>query len=292
MRAIIALVLASIAPLTAYAQECAGGRVATQEGYCCWPGQRWDDADQRCEGPPSCPAPLHAAGSECVTAGEAVAQPAPPPAAPDMVSAEGAIDYGSGATATPAPVVVQPTGEIGTAWPSAGQIPPEGSRNPHHETRSDEALQIAGAVILGAGYLEDLIVAPIAFADWRGVDSIGYGYERDSTCHDAIAGSLFAPLVGGFFAWGVQQNCNTPTYVSAGGVQFLTGSSASSVRYASNAWSVLGAITAGAQLVGLGLLLAGSFHMMQVTVYENASTTLHVGPMLGGVVGADATLRF
>jgi hypothetical protein len=287
--AVVVLALIFV-PLAARAQDCAGGRVATSEGYCCWPGQRWDDADQRCEGPPSCPAPLSASGSECVGAGVPAAQPAPAP--PDMVSAEGNVDYGAAPAAAPASTVVPPTGEIGSGWPSTGQVPPIGSRNPHRATRSDETLQIVGSVILGAGYAADLVGSPFAFATSQGVDSSSGGRGFDTTCHDAIAASMLVPIVGGFFAWGYQQNCMSPSYIQRGGVAFRTGWGPSDVGFASGAWAALGAITAGVQLVGLGLLIVGSLRSMQVTVYDSPSAELSVGPMLGGAWGGNAMLRF
>src|SRR5690348_128978 len=50
MRAIAIAALVLAVPLSVRAQECAGGRVATAEGYCCWPGQHWDAANARCDG--------------------------------------------------------------------------------------------------------------------------------------------------------------------------------------------------------------------------------------------------
>lgn len=53
----------------AHAQNCEGGRVAVSGGYCCWPGQTFDLASNRCAGPPVCPDGLQASGAECVEAG-------------------------------------------------------------------------------------------------------------------------------------------------------------------------------------------------------------------------------
>lgn len=291
--AIAALVLA--APLSVQAQECAGGRAATAEGYCCWPGQHWDVDHARCDGPPSCPAPLAASGNECIAEGVVPPAEAPPPAPPQMVAADGTIDYGSGAShpvepaPPPAPVVVAPVGEIGTGWPSAGQVPPEGSRNPHQVTRSNEALQIGGIVPLGVGFLGAAVAAPAAFAS-GGYDTIPRGSDR--SCHDAVAGSLLIPVVGGFIAWGLQQNCTTAHYVHDGGTAFLAGTQASAVRYTMTAWAVIGALSAAVQVVGLGLLIIGSLQSMQVTVYDSPTARIGIGPTLGGAWGADATIRF
>ncbi|MCA9609080.1 MAG: hypothetical protein KC619_25940, partial [Myxococcales bacterium] len=95
MRPLLAIVaVLGLAVPTARAQDvCAAGRIATPQGYCCWPGQRWDEADQRCEGPPRCPEPLSASGATCIGPGAAVDEPAP--RVPDMVRADEPVDYGS-----------------------------------------------------------------------------------------------------------------------------------------------------------------------------------------------------
>ncbi len=281
MRAFLTLALALAVAVPARAQECTGGRVATPEGYCCWPSQRWDDADQRCEGPPSCPAPLAASGTECVGAG-AVEETAP--SLPQMVHAEGAVDYGSGAASAPSSpsAVQQPTGVAFSAWPMAGQIPPEGARNPRRERRSDVLMQVTGAVMLGVGYLGAIGVS-LALLGSTGV----YTYVgSDHTCHDAAGATTLFPVLGGLFTWIVVEACRVPTYTETGGVAFRSGSAG--IRYQAG-WEVLGALSAAAQIVGLGLLLGGSFTTGEVTVYESAGLELRLAP---AGLGGRAALRF
>lgn len=282
--ALVALVCAAAG--RAEAQACAGGRVATPEGYCCWPDQRWDAEHQRCDGPPRCPAPLGAAGNECVGPEGATDEPAP--SVPDLVRAEGAVDYGSGAASGPAPTAAQPTGEIGSSWPAAGRIPPAGPRNPRRRTRSLVGLQLAGALILGTGYAAAAVTAAFAFAHpGTSVTAWNGRWSRDSTCTDAVGATLLVPAVGGFFAWGLQQHCRVGSYRQAGGVAFRVGDRGLDGE---DGWAVMGALTAGLQLVGLGLLLAGSFATTEVTVFDDGRSSLSIAP--SGALGARARLTF
>lgn len=52
------------APVPPAPPVCAAGRVSVG-GYCCWPGQTFDLAANRCIGPPACPAGFVGAGAEC-----------------------------------------------------------------------------------------------------------------------------------------------------------------------------------------------------------------------------------
>jgi len=276
-----ALVLAAAAPVRA--QDCAGGRVATPEGYCCWPRQRWDDTDQRCEGPPACPAPLSASGTECV--GEGAPREETAPALPEMVHAEGPVDYGSGAASpSGAPAAAMQTGVAFSAWPMAGQIPPAGARNPRRVRRSDETMQIIGAVLLGAGYAGAVTESVFAFGSggiWRA--------GRDTTCHDTIGALSLVPVLGGLFAWITAEACRVPTYVNAGGVAFRSGS----VGIENEAgWALIGTLSSVVQLAGLGLLLGGSFSTVEATVYEGGSVSMQLSPWVAGGLGAQATVRF
>ncbi len=63
------------------------GRVVGEatEGHCCWPGQRWDAALNRCDGVPACPAGYGGAGAECERPpppAQILAPPEPPPPPP------------------------------------------------------------------------------------------------------------------------------------------------------------------------------------------------------------------
>lgn len=60
----VVALLGSFLPLSAAAQMCEEGRIVV-DGYCCWPGQHFDEALNRCAGPPSCPGGWVGAGSEC-----------------------------------------------------------------------------------------------------------------------------------------------------------------------------------------------------------------------------------
>lgn len=51
---------------TAFAQTCRDGQVRTEDGYCCWPGQDFDVAQDRCVGAPVCPTGYVGSGSDCV----------------------------------------------------------------------------------------------------------------------------------------------------------------------------------------------------------------------------------
>lgn len=267
------VVLALTAPRgEAAAQTCAGGRITTQEGYCCWPGQRWDASAGRCDGPPRCPSPLAASGSECVDPRGGATEP--PPRAPAMVSAAGPIDYGApgaaGALATsdprpPAASVAAPSA-LGASWPSMGRYVPAGARNPFRETRSSETVQVYGIALLLIGYAGSVGLGSAALT------SAGLGSSRDRSCHEALGAISFVPLVGGFLALPVVTDCQI-------GWDRLEW-----------AWG-LGVIPAAMQLVGFGLLLAGTLAVAEVTVFENASLRLTVEPLVGGTTGFSARLR-
>ncbi len=80
------------------ASNCVDGRVAVDGGYCCWPGQRFDDAAGRCVGPPRCPSGLAAAGAECV---RTAAPPAPVPTPPSPQVSAPAPSWGGSSGGAP-----------------------------------------------------------------------------------------------------------------------------------------------------------------------------------------------
>ena len=176
------------------------------------------------------------------------------------------------------------TGVAFSAWPMAGQIPPAGARNPRRVRRSDETMQIIGAVLLGAGYAGAVTESVFAFGSggiWRA--------GRDTTCHDTIGALSLVPVLGGLFAWITAEACRVPTYVNAGGVAFRSGS----VGIENEAgWALIGTLSSVVQLAGLGLLLGGSFSTVEATVYEGGSVSMQLSPWVAGGLGAQATVRF
>jgi hypothetical protein len=68
----------SLAGTRLEAQACETGRVPVDGGYCCWPGQTFDVAANRCSGAPICPEGFLGSGAECVLASPATSSPPPP----------------------------------------------------------------------------------------------------------------------------------------------------------------------------------------------------------------------
>jgi hypothetical protein len=53
-------------PSSSSTESCTEGRVAVEDGYCCWPDQRWSFTQGRCAGLPRCPADRIESRGECV----------------------------------------------------------------------------------------------------------------------------------------------------------------------------------------------------------------------------------
>lgn len=288
MRQVLTLVaLLALGTSSARAQDaCAGGRIATAQGYCCWPGQRWDDADQRCEGPPRCPPPLSASGATCIGPGASVDEPAP--SVPDMVRADGPVDYGSSQFGQPAPAVArsapaapQVAGALGDAWPSAGQVRPVGPLNPRHETRSQEDLQWGGFATFFAGYAVAVTLGGLELSVHR------YGAD-DTTCYDVVGAGLFVPFIGGFITWGASDHCTVPVFRTAGGAEFHVGDQG----VHEPGWAVAGVLTSVTQIIGGIIFMLGTTSSHEVTVFSQGHARLTVAPQLGPRTGLTATLTF
>lgn len=291
--------LASLASLAAapraHAQTaCAGGRVVTAEGYCCWPGQRWDAEDLRCSGAPSCPAPLTAAGEACVDGTSPTREP--PPRAPTMVRADGTVDYGAGTVTRPRQAIAAPrepepaaTGPVGGAWPLAGRAPPWGPRNPRRVTRSIEGLQVTGALFFGFAYASAVIASVAAFAHPGSPRVLGGMGPRDATCHDTIGAFLLVPVIGAVVAAVVGAECSIPLYTAAGGAGLRTGQTLS--IGGESGWTTSAALSASFQILGLGMFLLGTSLSDEVTVYDDGTTRATLAPLVGAANGLRLTLE-
>lgn len=125
--------------------QCAEGREISEDtaGRCCWPGQRWDDQDGRCEGPPRCPPGRFAEGDTCV--------------APSTTSGYvGAPSAGYGATSA----------TLGA--PSSGYMPPVPAQGQQSRlVRSPiEELVITGALITISAYSYSIIAGSLLLGSW------------------------------------------------------------------------------------------------------------------------------
>ncbi|MFO0680961.1 MAG: hypothetical protein U0234_02870 [Sandaracinus sp.] len=129
----------------AQAQDCAEGRARTEDGYCCWPGQRFSADRNRCEGPPDCPEALVAHGAEC----------AAPVAATPSVAASYATLALPDPSAAPAPASYAGTAE----WPVTHEADVL-----HHAVRSrgeDGGLVTTALVIFDVGWSMGIVGAAI-----------------------------------------------------------------------------------------------------------------------------------
>lgn len=150
--------------------QCAEGRVvgADTSGRCCWPGQRWNDAAARCEGPPACPEGWGAEGDECVRSGSTFDDPGYDELALDEPR-----------TSPP------PGGEWGSAEPAVtgGWLRPTG---PPRTEPFMEWLHV-GITLLSVGYGASVTHAVL------GLGSYGFGSEL---CFIPLVGALLWPLAG------------------------------------------------------------------------------------------------
>lgn len=272
-------------------------RSADTAGRCCWPGQSWASDLRRCEGPPTCPVGLVAEGDSCVpsrtgpvvgptvTPQDAIA-PAPmaAPARPGITPlvppsagvvappprarvpprhAQPAQEQPTQAPPTPpqyepaaAPPVVDPGPAV---WPIAPTGGPAGLHNPRWvEASSNEGLVIAGAVLLGAGYIEQVGMAIGRLADdgtiYRySIGSPSVGVFEDFSCRNTTGGTLFIPFVGVIVAGIVNSTCTVPYYGANGPRPVLLGER----QDESTMWWAAGIPGAVLQVLGLVLLSVG-----------------------------------
>ena len=186
------LLVMSVGATSVARAQCAEGRVVSEAtaGRCCWPGQTWNDAAARCDGPPACPSGRVGHGDACITASPL---PAPAPA--------------------PAPAVApsQP------AWAPAGPTRDLSDRGPEPESEPIVGLAIAGGVSFGITYLATIITASINIATCYG--SCGWyalGYVP------VLGASLFAGIGGAGAVGTYERTWPLAFYLPSGAVQMLT----------------------------------------------------------------------
>lgn len=218
----IATLAALGAPRAAHAQDCAGGRVASDatEWHCCWPDQRWGQAERACIGPPACPSGLVAHGEQCVAPrvtggativplgpavqGGAAIAPQPVEVAQPLAVAQPAVD----------PRAV-PEGAAG--WPSSS-MPPTSDVNPRYErSPTDPGLVAAGLTTFLIGYVSSALFSIVPFTDQGTYVVEGFGYsgssqDYDATCHDTMAGMQLIPVLGPLIAIVVNETCTVREY--------------------------------------------------------------------------------
>ncbi len=156
------------------AQACETGRVPVDGGYCCWPGQTFDVAANRCSDPPSCPEGFLGSGADCVVAPATAAEPAlapPGETAPDPGSAR--VTSGRGWDPEHDDTRSRDRRmEAGRGWspedPRAA-IPPRSGRRPRVGLLAGGAavffpiyvLTTIGHALLGSAYVGGSVVAPL-----------------------------------------------------------------------------------------------------------------------------------
>lgn len=161
MRALGALalvVLTALAPSLAQAQTCEEGRVLSN-GRCCWPGQRFDEEDAVCAGPPQCPRGLVDEGGAC-RPGRTLAPEQPRQQGPAL------LDLGEPRIGSPN--VVSFDRMRGTSF---ARNP--GGRDEDDGPGFDEGLVIAGSVTLGAGFLAGAILGGLTAEGWPFLPVLG-----------------------------------------------------------------------------------------------------------------------
>lgn len=246
---------------TAHAQGCADGLVITPEtqGRCCWPGQTWSDAYNRCDGPPQCPDGWLGSGGSCVRAAVS-AQPITPqpqisgpqaqaisPVPPRVAPVPGAIPPqvapGTGDAvrtmipsppspdwrvtfdaASVAPAAVPVVAPAGPAAPVAGGLTEV--REPNHP------LLGTGTGFLLAGYIPAVIAAIDLLV--RQVPCNGWG------------GAYFVPVVGSIIGGAGEMACVDSAYGRY-----------SSFAAPPDALAIVGFSVGAVQILGFSLLVAG-----------------------------------
>ncbi|MGE0784202.1 MAG: hypothetical protein AB7S26_00840 [Sandaracinaceae bacterium] len=141
----VVVVDAQVAPPPGTQLRCAPGLAPTAEGYCCWPGQSWSAAAQRCEGAPICPAGYVGAGPTCQPdPNRATVQPMTPP---------------------PPTTAVPPPAYGATTYAPSYAAPPPQRPVPMVDAGPRLELVAIGAPMFGAGWLGSIIAGVIYAAD-------------------------------------------------------------------------------------------------------------------------------
>lgn len=266
MRASLLLLALAWLPSAARAQ-CAEGRVSTGEGYCCWPGQSWNDERSRCVGPPRCPPGSVGEGDECVAV-DAVPEGAdaspssdepPAPAADaaavgvrDGASYEGVFGEDGATVATQAA-----TGDVGEGWPTLTTRIPWGELNPRRTEQANSDWLVPGVSLLLAGYGTSALLGVISMTTFSTVGD----------CQAVAGGLMLVPVVGGLVGGLVVAACRSGTR---------------GVTNADN-WA-LGALSASVVQIGGAVLFALAFlDPSSVLVFDGETRSLRLGLGPGGL---------
>lgn len=274
---------------TAHAQSCASGRVATTEGYCCWPGQSWSDVHQRCDGPPSCPVGMAAEGNGCVANGGPAVAPATPAVEPWPAAATPSFPSPLEAAPVPAPTLDLSSAGAGSAWPSASTAP-AGATNPHREPQMDLPLLGVGIGLLGSGYLVSIGEAVSAFDDDGRLWSGGTGSVWNETCHDTGGALLLVPVLGALMGAISFGTCEVPVYENYAGARFQVATITPSKG--AEAFFALGVLSTLLQFSGAAMIAYAILFPGEATAYGSPepATTVSLMPY-GTSTSAGLTLR-
>ncbi|MFK7984824.1 MAG: hypothetical protein AB8I08_02260 [Sandaracinaceae bacterium] len=312
-----ALLVAGQADAQVAGAQCEAGRVATSEGYCCWPGQSWSASLGRCNGPPSCPSPRVAAGAECVEPSVVDLDSAEPvevsPVAvesPEVLpeeflppDAEGGVPSSPAAHWLPPPtqipvepeapstIVTAPHEPVGSAWPSSATRP-SGAGVPRDQEGVDAGRLGGGLAMLLGGYALS-ITAAVALLEYDApfAPNVGGAPMFGTMCHDQAAAWSLVPIVGALIG-GIHVNeCHRWEYRRYGsGLAYPT----EVAPRGQEAFAVLGTVSSLAQVLGLGIVITAVLEPNSFVVWEGedgASLALHAsGGSDGGLVGARGRL--
>lgn len=274
MRALALLALVCVAPTSARAQ-CEEGREPTSEGYCCWPGQTWDDERSRCANPPECPEGLVAAGLECVVQGGGATEPqAPTPEVPqDAAAVRDGPSYQGVFSDAPleAEAETTPSGPVGSEWPSLSTRVPWGELNPRRFTRLnlDWLVPAIAAVVVGYGVSVYSGILTLGSAGSQG----GRGFAS-RTCSDSYGAMAFVPIVGPIVNIVLPLTCEVALYERAGGHLFRTDESDEINDPESRSILAGGALIA--QLFGVVALILSVVDPSSVVVFDGEPARLEL----------------
>ncbi|GAB5540816.1 MAG: hypothetical protein SangKO_005760 [Sandaracinaceae bacterium] len=260
------LVVLAWLPAAVHAQ-CAEGRVPTGEGYCCWPGQTWNDERSRCVGPPRCPEGSFGEGDECVPRTGATETRAEDQAGADQTSVRGEPRYDGmfGGEAEPVQTGLV-TGDVGEGWPRLTTRVPWGALNPRRETSLNPEWLGAGLSMALAGYGAGVLGAVAALTTRERGDSRHLGDTDIRSCRETYAAFALVPLVGPLVAIFLPSSCEIPVYRTAGSARFRTAESTHMVD-AANFTLVTGAALVF-QLAGLASVVLAFFDRSTAIVFD------------------------
>lgn len=183
--------------------QCARGRLQTEAtaGRCCWPGQVWDEEDNRCSGPPDCPAGFGGEGDSCI---EEAAD------SPPLEEAREAGQEPRGADAE----VDDPAEEL--EWPSSEGPPPGRLRlNPRLVDQPNWTVLDTGSVVALTGY------AMSAF--WTSLYAVGTCEIGWGPCAVDPLALGWLPVLGPFIHAGVVWSDGAGSTRISGVINLVTG---------------------------------------------------------------------